>query len=329
MAIPIGSAFAGAGATLLLVTAFGSVDLDRTPVADAGLEPESSEASAVVNRLAPSIVAITASDHSGLRRGSGIVVRPRGEILTNARLVGAATAVDVLTIDGERVQAEVVGIDRAADVALVRIDRALVAAPVAPGMAGIGQPIYAVGADRTGRATPRVSRGIISSTDGLVSTPTGPAMSGLVEIDTLADHEWAGGALVDTEGRVLGILFAPTIESRRTFALPISFAADIAGRLRVDGNVAHGRLGVTGLDTAAGAVVWAVLDDPAAGRLAPGDIITTVAGRRVDTMAEVTAVVRRSWPSELIVIEVRRGDRTISMRIRLGSDLAATPTPPG
>lgn len=324
--VPVGSAFAGAGATLLLVTAFGSVDLDRTEIADARREPEPSEASAVVNRLAPSIVAITASDTSGLRRGSGIVVRPQGEILTNARLVGAATTVDVLTIDGERVRADVVGVDRSADLALVRIDRELVVAPVAPTMPGIGQPIYAVGADRTGRATPRVSRGIVSSTDGLVSTPNGPAMSGLVEIDTLADHEWAGGALVDADGRVLGILFAPTIESRRTFALPISFASEIAGRLRVDGDVAHGRLGVTGVDTAEGPVVWEILDDPAAGRLTPGDVITSVGGRRVDTMAEVTAVVRRSWPDDVIAIEVRRGSRTITLRIRLGSDLAVTTT---
>ncbi len=329
LTIPAASAFAGAGVTLLLVTAFGSVDFNQAATLDATPdEPTASEASQVVTQLAPSIVAITARDDTGLRRGSGIVVRPDGEVLTNARLIGDATTVDVLTIDGTRITAEIVGIDVPADLALVRISSPLIAAPVSTSMPGIGQPIYAVAANRSGRATPRVSRGIVSSTDGLVATRNGPAMSGLIEIDTLADAEWAGGALVDEHGETLGILFAPTVESRRTFALPMRYATEIAARLRVDGVADHGRLGFVGVDTKDGPVVWSVDADAAAHRLRPGDVVLVVDDRRVDTMAEVTAVVRRSWPGDRVALEVRRGDRVLRMHVELGTDQHAPQPPP-
>lgn len=329
--VPIGSALAGAGATLILLTAFGSVDLDQTTTAAADSIPRTAQPTVVVDRLAPSIVAITARDANGLRRGSGVVLRHRGEVLTNARLVGAATSVSVLTIGGERVPAKVIGVDLAADLALVTIGRPLLAAPLlaaplAERMPGVGQPIYAIGADPSGHATPRVSRGIVSSTDGLVAQVDGPAMAGLIEIDALAEAASAGGALVDTEGNVLGVLLGPTSARRGALALPISFAAEIAGRLRSRGSADHGWLGLNGVDSPHGPIVFEVVTSgPAAiARLQVGDVVLSVDGRAVDTMTEVTAVVRRHWPGDEVDIRVRRGGWFVMVTVQLG----ATPPRP-
>lgn len=321
MVVPVASALAGAGVTLALVTAFGSVDLDRTTTAAADREQPPETATVVVNRLAPSIVAIAARDSSGFRRGSGVVLRHRGEVLTNARLVGAATSVTVLTVDGERVSAKVLGVDRTADLALVALNRPMVAADLADSLPGVGQTIYAIGADPSGHATPRVSRGIVSSTDGLVARPRGPALGGLIEVDTLAESASAGGALVDSDGQVLGVLLAPTAGRRGALAIPISFAAEIAERLRRDGVADHGWLALDGFDTPHGPVIVAVEagGPAAAGGVEAGDVVLSVDGRAVDTMAEVTAVVRRHWPGDVATIRVRRGGKFLELRVRLGA----------
>jgi putative serine protease PepD len=319
--VPVGAALVGAGATLAIVTAFGSVDLDRVPAAEADRPPARSTATQVVNRLAPSVVAVSARDSNGLRRGSGIVLRHKGEVLTNARLVRDAVSVTVLTVDGERVGATVVGIDHDTDLALLTLRRELVAAPLAPDLPGIGQEIYAISADPRGHATPRVSRGIVSSVDGLVAERDGPVTSGLIEADTLAEASAAGGAIVDDEGFVVGIVLAPIGERQGALAVPIGEAIEVASHLRRGGAAAHGRLGLHGIDTPHGPAVRVVEPHGPAhvAGLQTDDRILSVDGRSVDSMTEVTAIVRSHWPGEPVTVRVRRGGRFLDRRVVLGA----------
>ncbi len=323
--VPVGAALAGAGGTIALLVAFGAVTLDRSvdpAAADAARVPAPK---AVATRLAPSIVAVSVRDAGGLRRGSGVCIRHEGEILTSARLVAGADRIDVLTVDGMRAQATVVGIDPTTDLALLRIDEQVVAVEIARTRAGVGDPVYAVGADGSGHATPWVSRGIVASTDGLVALADGPAMAGLIQTDAIVDAAGAGGALVDDDGNVIGVLFAPIANRPGAMALPIDLATEVADRLRSLGHADHGWLGVRGVDTPEGPWVVAVTDRGPAARsgLAVGDVVRSIDGRVVSTMAEVTAVVRRNWPGEQIEIEVVRGRRSLRIRVRV----APTPTP--
>lgn len=307
--VPVGSALAGAGVTLALLGAFGSIRLERSGSGDDATAPTTSEPEAIVARLAPSIVAVMATDADGHRRGSGVVLRHRGEIATSARVVGDAATVTVLTVAGERLRAEVVGLDVAADLALLDVHRPITAAPVASTGIGVGESVYAMGADPSGHATPWVTRGIVASTDGLVARTAGPQMAGLLVTDALVDTNSAGGALVDADGGVIGILLSPVEGRREGLALPISFAAEIARRLRTNGEADHGWLGLHGIDTSDGPIVGEVVAHGPAERAGVhfGDLILSVDGRSVASMAEVTAVVRRHWPREVVELRVRRG----------------------
>lgn len=325
--VPVGAALAGAGGTLALLVAFGSVSLDRTADTAAADATRVPAPKAIATRLAPSIVAVSVRNADGLRRGSGICIRHEGEILTSARLVAGADRVDVLTVDGMRAQATVVGIDPTTDLALLRIDEPVIAVEIARTRAGVGDPVYAVGADGSGHATPWVSRGIVASTDGLVAIADGPAMAGLIQTDAIVDAAGAGGALVDDDGNVIGVLFAPIANRPGAMALPIDLATQVADRLRTLGRADHGWLGVSGVDTPEGPWVVAVTDHGPAARsgLEVGDVVHSVDGRVVSTMAEVTAVVRRNWPGEQIEIEVARAGRSLLVRVRVAPPPAPDP----
>ncbi len=323
--VPVGSALAGAGLTFGLLAIFGSVQFDAqssraNAVPRRVLDPE-----AIASRLAPSIVAVTVRDATGVRRGSGVTLRHEGEVLTNARLVGDARSVSVHTLDGERAMARVVGTDVDADLALLELEAPLVAAPLGDALPGVGKPVYVIGADASGHATPWMSAGIVSSTDGLTAGGDGPAMSGLIETDALVHEAAAGGALVDDEGQVVGVLLGPLEGGRGGFALPISFAVEVADRLRSDGRADHGWVGLHGVDTPLGPLVAEVAAGGPAkqGGIELGDVVLAVDGRSVDTMAEVTAVVRGHWPMERVELQVLRGSLRLTVFVRVG----ATPEP--
>jgi S1-C subfamily serine protease len=331
--VPVGSALAGAGVTLALLGAFGSVRFERSDANDTVSASTTPEPEAMVGRLAPSIVAVMATDTDGHRRGSGVALRHRGEIVTSARLVGAAATVTVLTVAGERLRADVIDLDAAADLALLDIHRPITAAPIATTGIGVGESVYAIGADPSGHATPWVTRGIIASTDGLVARTPGPQMAGLIVTDALVDTHAAGGALVDAKGGVLGILLSPVEGRREGLALPISFAAEITRRLRTNGDADHGWLGLHGIDTAEGPIVGEVIRHGPADRAGVrfGDLILSVDGRSVRSMAEVTAVVRRHWPREVVELRVRRGKsdlETFTITIGAARPAAADDTTP-
>jgi S1-C subfamily serine protease len=322
--VPIGSALAGAGLTFGLLATFGSVEFDARGAQAGAATRRVLDPAAIATRLAPSIVAVTVRDSSGVRRGSGVTLRHGGEVLTNARLVGKANSVSVRTLDGERAMARVVGRDVDADVALLALDAPLVAAPLGDELPGVGKRVYAIGADGSGHATPWMSQGIVASTDGLTATADGPSMSGLIATDALVPSTAAGGALVDDEGRVVGVLLGALENERGGLALPMSFATDVADRLRADGRADHGWLGLQGVDTPDGPLVEDVTAGGPADRagVEVGDVVLAVDDRTLDTMAEVTAVVRRHWPRERVALLVLRGSVRLHLTVRVG----ATPT---
>ena len=163
----------------------------------------------------------------GARTGSGVCIRHAGQVLTSDRLVAGASRIEIVTSDGKVQTAGVIGRDPVSDLALLSIDGALDAADLA-GAAGslhVGEPVYAVGADSSG--TPWVSEGIVSSLAGKVAS-NATTMSGLIESNAVTEPAVAGGALLDSQGRVAGILMTPVDGHPATVAVPIRFASRVA-----------------------------------------------------------------------------------------------------
>ena len=214
-------------------------------------------------REAPGVVTIYAVGDGGLGDGglgSGFVLNGDGEIVTNAHVVtsgeGAAIeAIDQVYVefsDGNRVPAEVRGVDPDADVALLELDpEGLELRPLPLGDSDaveVGEPVAAIGSPFGERQS--LSVGIVSAVDREAES-LNPRFSipGAIQTDAAINPGNSGGPLVDADGRVIGL--NQSIESRSGagagvgFAVPINLAKRSIEDLREDGKVEYAFVGVT------------------------------------------------------------------------------------
>ncbi len=273
-----------------------------------------------------SIVAIAARDDRGARRGSGVCVRHAGRILTSARVVGEATMVDVLSGDGQQHRARVVGRDRTTDLVLLEVVGAasVPAARLADTAPAAGSSVWVLGVARPGSSDLWQSSGLLASTNAIVAVEGGPMTSGLLETDASSGNAAAGGALIDRDGAVAGIVLSRVGESGTTYAVPIGEAVAIGEELDAHGFAPHGSAGVSLVDTAAGpSIVRMSADGPAARAGARvGDVVMSIDGRPVEFPYDVMAIVRAGRPNQTVTFELQRGKGELKVPVQLGATTA-------
>lgn len=297
----------------------------------------------LVDAVAPSVVSIQteAPGPFGAGRtgaGTGIVLSADGEILTNAHVVdGAATIRVTITGEARSRDAELVGLDRANDLALLRVEGATGLVPAELGSTDdlrVGDEVIAIGNALALRGGPTVTRGIVSALDRSVETANG-TMTGLLQTDASISSGNSGGPLVDSRGRVIGINTAVATSGMGQavenigFAIDVDRAVEVVAELR-DGDIATttsavGRayLGVTVADPtdgSRGALITAVEAGSPAARagLEPGDLVVAVDGRSVDGAASLVDAIRRAEPDsevEVSVVSDEREERELSVRL--------------
>ncbi|MFB1483613.1 S1C family serine protease [Corallococcus sp. RDP092CA] len=203
------------------------------------LQSLSQSISTVVERIAPSLVRVEARRRRG---ASGVVWDADGHILTTSHAVEHEGSIQVGLADGRSVSAELVGRDPSTDLALLKADAsglpALAPAPLDD--VKVGNIVLALG--RPGR-TARATLGIVSAFGGDWRTHAGGQVDRYLETDADLPPGFSGGALVDAQGRFLGI---PTAAFSRTAAvvLPGGTLTRVASSLREHGGVRRGYLGV-------------------------------------------------------------------------------------
>ena len=257
-------------------------------------------ARAVAIAVADSVVAVSARDKHGTRRGSGVCIRKADEILTSDRLVGDATKIEVTTADGVVQPARVIGRDSTTDLVLLGV-AADGPAPAVTGPTGAdrrrparraARPVRGAGRSRrrhglgSRRAEPRRHGAVDEQRARRLHrqprrrSPSGPTTSGLLETAAASSSGSTGGALVDHSGNVTGIVLSPVGDDRMTYAVPISTALAVATDLRTHGYAIHGALGISGVNNPDGPTVSGVIaDGPAAhAGVHVGDVIDV--GRR-------------------------------------------------
>ena len=166
------------------------------------LEELSTAVGGVAERVAPAVVSIG----GGWRGGSGVVIGP-GLVLTNAHNVHH-DEVPVGFADGRQATATVAGVDADGDLAVVKVDTGGIA-PLewaADGAAAIGTPVLAVTGTPLG---PRVTLGLVSSVARAFRGPRGRRISGSIEHTAPMARGSSGSALVDVQGRLVGIEHQP------------------------------------------------------------------------------------------------------------------------
>ena len=342
----------GAGSTVLPRPTLTVVAADAAPAASAA----GSGYSAAARAAAPAVVSILASQvparapndassddphwrfflgpnrpRTGL--GSGVIVAPEGYLLTNHHVVAGASAIEVQLADGRRVTADLVGSDPETDLAVLKLAvEGLPAVTLGDAAAlQVGDVVLAIGNPFGVGQT--VTAGIVSA---LGRTRLGlSTYENFIQTDAAINPGNSGGALVDAQGRLVGINTA--IFTRQDgggslgigFAIPVDTARSVLEALLRDGVVQRGWLGVEpqnlnpeiveafNLPVTQGALVAGVLRDGPAAKagLKPGDVITQVAGREVADATRLLDAVAALKPGEPAALTVQRGPRSMTLEV--------------
>ncbi len=297
------------------------------PLIVPGEEPIADIAQAVL----PAMVQIKVLDQTGLQSGvgSGVIYDPNGHILTAAHVVDDAFGVQVRLNDGTELEAEVVGADAANDIAVVAVDRTnLPAAALALGEElRAGQLAIAVGSPWGLDST--VTAGIVSAVNRPLASQVGPFFVNMIQTDASINPGNSGGALVDRQGKVIGINVSIYSSSGANdgvgFAVPIDRAYRVATALTSGGQFVPGRLGVMGqaaeVNETPGAVITEVVSGSAAADagLEVNDVVVSINGEPVAGIEDLAAQVRSYEAGETVVLEVIRDGETLELGATLGA----------
>ncbi|GAA1342011.1 S1C family serine protease [Arthrobacter roseus] len=282
--------------------------------------------------------------------------------------------IEVRLSDGSVYSAKLIGLDPLSDLAVLKID----APDLVPAAIGnsdelnVGDTAVAIGAPLGLSGT--VTDGIVSTVDRTISVassavpkeqsdttegegdggdwrfapPEGskeqqPAEQGtillnVIQTDAAINHGNSGGALVNSEGEVIGVNVAIAGADENSgnigvgFSIPINYAHRVAEELISTGEATHGRLGVTvrphpaqgaGAQTtfSVGAQVGEVTPDSPAAKagLKSGDVVTTFDGESIEDARELTAVVREQAADSTVSLTFTRDDKAETVDITVGS----------
>lgn len=266
--------------------------------------------------------------------GSGVIVTPDGYILTNNHVVDGAQQVKVTLQDGHEFTAKVIGRDPKSDIAVVKIDaRGLPTVPFADSQkVQVGDTVLAIGNPFGVGQT--VTHGIVSATDrGGMGIED---YEDFIQTDAAINPGNSGGALVDVEGRLIGINTAILSRSGGNqgigFAIPSDLARTVMTSLVEYGHVTRGYLGVEvqnitpslskefKLKEPTGALVGeVVLDGPAAkAGLKDGDVVVQFNGKKVRDGRELQLTVAETKPNSKVPVEVIRDGTAKTLNVTIG-----------
>ena len=265
--------------------------------------------------------------------GSGFIVSSDGYILTNAHVVDRAGEIVVSLADKREFGARLVGADKRTDVAVIKIEaKDLPTVRLGdPSQLKVGEWVAAIGSPFGFEQT--VTAGIVSAKGRSLPEET---LVPFIQTDVAINPGNSGGPLFNLKGEVVGI--NSQIYSRTggfmglSFAIPIDVAMDVQSRLRQDGKVQRGRIGVAiqevtrelaegfGLGRAEGALVSSV--EPASpadqAGLRQGDVILRFDGRGVGNSVELPRLVGAVRPGTRVAMQVWRRRDVQDLSIQVG-----------
>ncbi|MBW3599458.1 MAG: trypsin-like peptidase domain-containing protein [Planctomycetes bacterium] len=162
----------------------------------------------VVETVSPAVVSVSGQRGDGGGSGTGFLIAPEGYAVTNSHVVAGREKLSAETVDGDRVEAEVVGDDPATDLALLRLAaRDLPFAQVGDSDAlRVGQLVIAIGSPLGLHAT--VSTGVVSALGRNMRGREGRLIESIVQHSAPINPGNSGGPLVDSRGRVVGFFGA-------------------------------------------------------------------------------------------------------------------------
>jgi len=313
-------------------------------------------ATAVAAKATPSVVNVRVEQRffdpftgaTGYREtgnGSGVIIRDDGFVLTNYHVIVGAERI-IVTVGIDDVEAEIRGVDPSTDLAVLKIPGGPFPAAEIGSSADlkVGQFVVAVGSPFGLEKT--VTTGIISAlqrSNIVQGSRDITAYTNLIQTDAAINPGNSGGALVDAEGRLIGIntliqspagaVGAPQ-SAGIGFAIPVDAAMNVAIQLIETRRAVHPFMGVSSMSidqaTAAqfrlpvtrGALVRFVEPQSPADRagIERGDIIIRIDDREIRGTEDIFAAIRARGIGDTVDVAVVRGDTEIAIDVTLESD---------
>ncbi|MEY2686256.1 MAG: hypothetical protein RL375_454 [Pseudomonadota bacterium] len=269
--------------------------------------------------------------------GSAVIVSADGYLLTNNHVVERADDIEVMLGDNQRSKARIVGTDPDSDLAVLKVEVPAGGRPLPAVTFGdadvlqVGDVVLAIGNPFNVGQT--VTSGIVSA---IGRTGLGlNTFENFIQTDAAINPGNSGGALVDVQGQLLGINTAIYSRSGGSmgigFAIPVSTARQVLDGLIRDGVVTRGWIGVQPSDVTPelaeslklkvdhGVLITGVLEDgPAsAAGMKAGDVVLEVAGRPVANTSQLLNAVAALKPQAQAAIAVQRGDKQLSLKVKV------------
>ncbi|HEX3762975.1 MAG TPA: DegQ family serine endoprotease [Kofleriaceae bacterium] len=266
--------------------------------------------------------------------GSGVIVSPDGVILTNNHVVENAETIKVALKDGRDLDAKLVGTDPQSDIAVLRVDQKdLPTLEIADSSRSrIGDLVLAIGNPFGIGQT--VTMGIISA--------VGRANMGITDYEDFIQTDAAinpgnsGGALVDMDGKLVGINTAIASQTGGYqgigFAIPSNMAMQVETAILHNGKVTRGWLGIAIQDVTSdlardldlkphhGVLVSDVTRDSPATRagLQRGDVVTAIDSTRIDDAGQLRTLIALAGKDKRVTVQLERHGKPMTLQATLG-----------
>jgi Do/DeqQ family serine protease len=276
--------------------------------------------------------------------GSGVIISADGYIVTNNHVVDGADELLVTLNDNKEYSARIIGADATTDLALIKIDgKSLPAIQIANSDdVKVGEWVLAVGNPLGLNNT--VTAGIVSAK----ARSMGQGVSSMIQTDAAINQGNSGGALVNTQGALIGInamIYSQTGSNiGYGFAIPTTIMNKVVDDLKKYGNVQRAMIGIQGSDvnayvdnekekgnevdlgTMEGIYIAKVIDDGAAADagLKEGDVITHIDGQKVKTFGELQNIIAQKRPGDKITINYLRNKSKKSATLTLKNEKGNT-----
>jgi serine protease Do len=268
--------------------------------------------------------------------GSGVIISADGYIVTNNHVVAEADLIEVTLNNNTVYEAVIIGRDPTTDLALIKVEETGLpfltfgdsdAARVGEWVLAVGNPF---------NLTSTVTAGIVSAKGRNINILGGnTAIEAFIQTDAAVNRGNSGGALVNTQGDLIGINAAIASTTGAftgySFAIPSNIASKVVEDLIEYGEVQRGMLGVVirelnsreaqekGLDRHQGAYVEEVQENSAGADagLLQGDVIIGIDGQTIRNPSELLETLGRKRPGDEVAITYYRGGREREVRARL------------
>ena len=273
------------------------------------------DANAIAALVNPAIVDINTVTTSGQASGTGEILTPDGEVLTNNHVVDGSTSISVV-VAGRSVnyRAHVIGVAPARDVALIQIEDVSGLPTVTLGSSStvkVGDAVVAIGNALGQGGAPAVTTGHVTALDQTITASesggNSEQLTGMIQSDAPIQPGDSGGAIVNSSGQVVGMITAGDVQGFRSqtsavnYSIPSDTAISYVNRIRsgqAASDIVYGQVGFMGVSvrnsTAGGAQVVTVQPNSPAdlAGITPGAVISKVGGTTITSSASLGTAIR-------------------------------------